>query len=449
MQPSSARVRRLGLVASILVLNAACRGGRTAQVEHPDGGPGEGTFDAGPTLQGGGYFCDLPGDNVPGAVVPDGFCIRKFAGLAADAGVGVTPPCNHPPCAPTPEVVTPRVLAFAPNGDLFASSPSESTPGAAPPGVGGIYVLPDDNHDGVADRAILFLQGKDFNTVHGLAFRKGSELLYTVNGGVYALPYTSGDRDGTGKPATMIADLSDNFPNSRWTHTVAVAPDGSLYVSRGQFESNSCPADPREGAVFHIGEGHSLHGDVAISTLRNPMFLRCAPWGTCYAAELSGDGWKGVGGAEKLVEIHDGDSFGYPCCINQNQPAPNIRPAPDCTGVTPDVRAFTLHDTPFGFDFDAQHLWPAPYTGAMFMGFHGSFFEGPWNGTRLGWLAFDPTTHQPVGEMQTLVSGWGFTGSPVYGRVTDVIMAPDGRIFFSDDAAGAIYWVAPKTLRRP
>src|SRR5581483_8984200 len=104
-----------------------------SHVDPADAGQGE--FDSGAPLPTGGFFCDLPGDDVTGATFPPGFCVRKFAGLSPDAGMNVPAPCAHPPCAPTPEIHTPRVLAFAPNGDLFASSPSESTPGAAPPGI--------------------------------------------------------------------------------------------------------------------------------------------------------------------------------------------------------------------------------------------------------------------------------------------------------------------------
>ena len=74
----------------------------------------------------GTVFCTL-GADVQGAVVPNSFCIRKFA-----------------------SVNEPRVLAFAPNGDLFVAAPSNATAGGASGGSGAIIVLSDDNHDGVA-----------------------------------------------------------------------------------------------------------------------------------------------------------------------------------------------------------------------------------------------------------------------------------------------------------
>lgn len=391
----------------------------------PEPGAGGRPGDASGTSSAARFFCDLPGD-VPGAVVPSGFCIRRFA-----------------------DVATPRVLAFAPSGEVFVASPSVGTPGGAPAGIGGIYVLADDDRDGAADSPRIFLASSSLASVHGLAFLGDSELLYTVADGVYALPYAPGDRDGTRQRPERIADLSSSTGGGRWTHTLAIAADGSILVSRGQFDATRCPpADPRAGAVLRIGLGHPPSGDVAISGLRNPMYLRCAPWGTCYAAELSGDGWTGIGGAEKLVEIVDGVDFGYPCCVDRAKPVPGLSPAPDCARAGAGVQAYPLHDTPFGFDWDGEERWPVPYTGGLFFGFHGSFFEGPWNGTRVGWAPVDPVTHRPAGAMQTLVSGFGVSG-PIVGRVTDVRMAPDGRLFFSDDTGGAVYWVAPVGLERP
>ena len=34
-------------------------------------------------------------------------------------------------------------------------------------------------------------------------------------------------------------------------------------------------------------------------------------------------------------------------------------------------------------------------------------------------------------------------------RVSDLVFARDGRMFFADDQSGDIYWVAPTTLRMP
>src|SRR6202158_4169635 len=111
------------------------------------------------------HFCDL-GSDIPGIGVPSGFCLRKFV-----------------------DVPTPRVMAFAPNGDLFVTSPMTGTPGGAFPGLGAIVMfrqrdtlLPPDQY--------TFASG--IPSVHGLMVRE-DRVIYTVTNAVYTVPYAVGE----------------------------------------------------------------------------------------------------------------------------------------------------------------------------------------------------------------------------------------------------------------
>lgn len=385
----------------------------TSDAAAPDNPPAQ--------LDGGldGTFCALP-DNMPvGVTVPRGFCVRRYARV------------RHP-----------RVLAFAPNGDLFVASSGMLGPGGTGPGLGAIVVLPDDNRDGVGDAPQFFLEG--VTSVHGLLF-DGSSLLYTLQEGVYRAPYAAGDRRATTSRAAhpRLADLSDSI---RWTHTLARGADGAYYVTMGTGDSAQCPPpNRRAGAVLRFGEGVAPTGATVIDGLRNPMFMRCKDWGACYAAELTHDGWGTYGGVEKLVQLRQGDDHGFPCCIARDITWPGTPRGFDCGRVAPSVQTYPLHDTPFGFDW-APTSWPAPYGGAFFVGLHGEV--GSWRNTGVQWAPVDPATHRPAAATVFFVSGWG-RGAAVEGRVADLVFAPDGRMFFSDDQDGAIYWVAPLTLRIP
>src|SRR5438132_10501429 len=114
----------------------------------------------------GTHFCEW-GTDVPGITVPAEFCIRKFA-----------------------DVQTPRVLLFAPNGDLFVSSPKRITPGGAPPGAGAIFLFRQSDLDKPPQR-FTFAQGQQYQTVHGLLIADGF-LYYTVEDAVNRVPYTQG-----------------------------------------------------------------------------------------------------------------------------------------------------------------------------------------------------------------------------------------------------------------
>lgn len=366
-------------------------------------------------------WCDLPLPAVPGVTVPDGFCIRRYG-----------------------NVPTARVLAFAPNGDLFVSSPSTGTPGGAPPGSGAIMVVSDDNHDGAGDTPRSFLAGVE--DVHGLLFRR-NELLYTLQGSVMSAPYCTGDRAVTA-PRDRHRRVATLTGSVRWTHTLTESTDGRLMVSMGQYDISQCPApDARAGSVLQIGAGMPDTGSTVVDGFRNPMYIRCKEWGACYAAELSGDGWDSIGGREKLIEIRQGDRYGFPCCVDRGVPVPGLAGAGTCMDVAASVQTYPLHDTPFGFDW-APASWPAPYGNSFFVGLHG--WVGSWTNAGVQWAPVDATTHRPTRPTEFFVRGFGHrTAGGNEQRVSDLVFARDGRMFFADDQSGDIYWVAPRTLRMP
>ncbi len=393
-------------------------------------------------------WCDMPATaatEVRGVTMPPGFCIRRYAAFP------VTNPVTfgHP-----------RVLAFAPGGDLFVSSPKATGPGGTGPGIDAIAILPDDNRDGIADGVVRFAEGTVLNqrlglgqpeTVHGLLFQPNF-LYYTIHNGVYRVPFRQGDRRlAAGVTPELIADLGNS---ERWTHTLAAGPDGTLYVSMGIYGSSTCPyPSPERGAILAIGPGHSMlpggrvtFGDIVARGFRNPMYIRCHAWG-CYAAELTDDGWT-VPGREKIVRFAAGQDYGYPCCYDRGSPSISN---PDggvfnCNNVTPSPLGYPVGHTPFGHDF-APATWPAPYANGLFVGLHG--VVGSWAHTGINWATTGGEAHEiQAPQAMTFLSGWGH-GTPNEGRVADLTFAPDGRMFFTDDQLGHVYWIAPTTLRRP
>jgi glucose/arabinose dehydrogenase len=410
----------LSLVCSA-VLVAGC--GRAAAPERDSGvlRPERESFDRDPAVT---YLCDLPAPDLARVGYPYGFCVRRFGAVRAA-----------------------RVMAFAPNGDLFVSSPSTRTPGGAPPGAGQIVVLADDNRDGVADAPVEFAGG--VTDVHGLLFAD-DWLYFTTNDGVFRLRYTAGQRRAEGR-AERVADLTNLNSAQRWTHGLARAADGTIYVSVGQYGAYVCggPPETRAGAVYRLVPGELRPRAVSYGH-RNPLYLRCDPAGTtCYAAELSDDSWNpstGTLGREKLVVIRDREDYGYPCCAGRASGAPPGRRVNyDCAPVVEELRSWPLHDTPFGMDFE-RGRWPAPYRNGFFVALHGEFTT--WRNTKVVWSPLD-AQGRPTGEWQDFLLGFGTSGEGVQGRVTDVVFHADGRLFIADDQAGAIYWMAPETLPQP
>lgn len=398
----------------------------------------------------GAPFCDLPGTDTPDLVVPPGFCVREFT-TNADGG--------------QPPVGEARVLRFAPNGDLFVAAPSMATVGGSTGGPGAVVVLPDDDKDGKADAVVTFAgpSVSDGRTcaaleaespaslacVHGLHFQDGY-LYFTRSDDVRRWPYQPGQRKAPAGAGELVATLGvPSIPDARWTHTLEGRKDGSILVSRGRSDSSACSAEEMtRGAVFalHVAGAPKLPlvPDLVADGFRNPMYLRCAPnsCGECYASELSGDDWDGVGGREKLSLLgQPGESWGYPCCVGRDEPHPGAG-ATSCANVGKELVAIPLHDTNFGLDFD-RGGFPAPYRHGLFVALHGVFTS--FGGTGVVWLGADPVTLRPTGKAELFIRGFGKPN----GRATDAVFAPDGRLFVADDTLGKIYWVAPRTLKRP
>ena len=425
----------------------------------PGGGPGVGGGGAagaagstsfggmGPTS--GKKFCDLPGAGPTKLTVPPGFCVRSFA--------------------PPSVVPEPRTLRIAPNGDVFVGSPATSTPGGAFGGLGAIVVLPDDDHDGVADTPVIFAGGvassgsckehdadpTDFTCGHGIAFIDGFLYLTRWND-VRRYPYAVGDRKAKGVPQ-LVATLGMEDPlDFRFTHTLDRAPNGDVLVSRGRYDSSTCTAASMgEGAVFRlpVAGGVPTTAHLVGQGFRNPMYVRCHPTsGTCFANELSGDGWDGIGGHEKLVVLSDGSNWGYPCCVDKGKPT-NGGTDELCATVATETVSFPLHDTPFGLDFN-RGSFPGPYKNALFVANHGHV-GSPWVGTGVVWYPVDPATSMPMplsdpnASPMIFVGGFGAGAGTVNGRATDVAFSPDGRMFVIDDTSSEVWWVAPVDLESP
>jgi glucose/arabinose dehydrogenase len=428
---------------------AACSSDDRPGLGKPDAGdPGshDASFDIvinpdGPSTR----FCDLPGsvqftpngmamvnggvgvDRVAFLTLPTGFCVHYFG------NVGNT-----------------RQLRFSPTGDLFVASPTTGTTGGGAGGKSAIVILPDDDRDGVADTTVTFLG--DLPSTQGIMF--ANDFFYYQNGTrIFRRPYAAGSR----RPADVfeqILDVNVYASTGHWPKPLDQADDGTIYVGNGGDQGETCVTPhPFHGGILKI-DG-TPGGRVVAKGFRNPIAVRCQRGhNLCFAVELAMDFSAEYGGREKLVPIRDGDDWGYPCCFTKDRAAPNIVPAPDCSGTTPETVSFLIGDTPFGVDFEPGK-WAAPYSGAAFVTVHGAY--STWTGARLVVIDVDPATGLPRpgsnlpdvsnGAMGVFGTGWD-DGTRAHGRPSAIAFAPDGRLFIGNDNNGDIFWVAPLDLAR-
>jgi glucose/arabinose dehydrogenase len=423
-----------------------------ADAAFPDTSP---EFDAPPPLDGPGGFdvngvdaeiahpCSLPGSIqytangvvvVPGGTGPDfsylqvptGFCVHYY-GTVGNA----------------------RQLRFAPGGELFVASPTTSTTGGGPNGLSAIAVLPDDNHDGVADSVLTYMSA--LPSTQGLLFA-GGYLYYQDATEIMRVPYAVHDRAPSGE-SEEVADVTIYTSIAHWPKTLDISDDGTMYVGNGGDQDDMCdPLHPFHGGVLQL-DG-TPGGTPIAKGFRNPIAIRCARGhNQCFAVELAKDGTTAPAdfGREKVVPIRSGDDWGFPCCATENQPYAS-NPGANCSTVAQEPVSFVIGHTPFGLDFEPG-MWPAPWTGDAIVTMHGEY--GTWTAARIVAIAMDPTTGlMPIGSdlsgadtgsVSDFATGWD-DNLRDHGRPASLAFSGDGRLFLGNDVDGTIVWIAPLSL---
>ncbi|PYE53855.1 PQQ-dependent sugar dehydrogenase [Deinococcus yavapaiensis] len=343
--------------------------------------------------------------------------------LTAASGQGIASKLNVPSGFHVTEYASgfesPRLLAVAPNGDVFVSDM----------GAGTVFVLPDRNRDGKPDGKSAFATG--LRQPHGLAFHNG--YLYVANtDAVVRFAYKSGDTKASGA-AQKLVDLPSGSGHS--TRTVTFGRDGRMYVSIGS-SCNVCEeSDPRRAAVWAY-DANGKNGKAYATGLRNAVGLE---WfgGTLYATNNGRDMLGDDIPPESFYKLQAGGNYGWPYCYTLSGKQVfdqqfGRKTAAVCTNATPAFATVTAHSAPLGLAFYTGTKFPTAYRNQMFVALHGS-----WNRTeRTGYkvVMVNPQT----GEAQDFVTGF-LDGQTVRGRPVDLAVLPDGAMLLTDDDNGVIY----------
>jgi glucose/arabinose dehydrogenase len=93
------------------------------------------------------------------------------------------------------------------------------------------------------------------------------------------------------------------------------------------------------------------------------------------------------------------------------------------------------HSAPLGLEFYSGDRFPPEYRGDLFVAFHGSWNRSEPVGYKIVRI---PLAGDSISPVEDFAVGWLDAGSS-WGRPVDIITAPDGSLFISDDDGGRIY----------
>jgi len=323
------------------------------------------------------------------------------------------------------------------------ASPTQPSTNGGPSGLSAIVVLPDDDADGYADSTIT-LQSNLPSTV-GMAFTN-NQFIFQDGINIQSMAYSPGQR--TAGAITMLGQITIYQSSLNWMRHIAVSAAGNIYVTNSGDQGEACVASrPFHGGVLDfqsggggtpVAKGLFLVGDVVCDPVH----------GQCFVVEQA-KYYELAAGRGKLVEVHQGDDWGFSCCASANTPYPDAAPTPDCSGVSQEPVSLDDMETPNGLEL-LPASWPAPYGGAAVIALEGA--AGSWDSERIAIVGRDPNTGALLtgsdvggtntGSMTDLATGW-LDAAQGHGRPTDVSLSPDGRLFVSNEITGDIFWIAP------
>jgi glucose/arabinose dehydrogenase len=400
--------------------------------------------------------------------VPDGFTVSVYAELQA-----------------------PRMMVYAPNGDLFVSSPGGNT----------ITVLRDANNDGriAENERSVFAQGApppgraggggrrgggppppvtpapaavnptingpllgpsappctappaDFvNTgvgqiaaPFGLAFHNG--YLYVGNtASLVRLKYANGDLKATGEPEKLM-DLPSGGHSTR--NVVFNRAGTKMYVAVGSQSNNNAGEDCRRAAILEFNPDGSGYR-VFASGIRNPVGLTWQPGSdTLWTAMNERDNLGDDLVPDYATSVKDGGFYGWPYSYIGQNPDPRYLGAfPDLVkrAIVPDV-LLPAHAAALGLTFYDGNQFPQRFRNGGFVALHGSWNRSVAAGYK---VVFFPMTNGRPGPIEDFVSNMlvsnGENGGAIeaWGRPVGVTVARDGSLLVSDDGANVIWKVS-------
>nr|AKQ03199.1 L-sorbosone dehydrogenase [uncultured Microgenomates bacterium Rifle_16ft_4_minimus_37906] len=314
----------------------------------------------------------------------------------------------------------PRVLAFDPNGVLFASVPNK----------GKVVALPDKERDGSSDQTIDVLSG--LNQPHGITF-DADKLYVAESDKVVRYSYDPNSFSATNRE--VLFSLPGGGRHT--TRTIRIFGD-KLYTSVGS-SCDTCIEDNSYRASVLVSDLNGSGLRVFAKGLRNTVFFtfdnQGRIWGTDMGRDFLGDNLP----PDDVNLIEDGKDYGWPYCYGQKVRDSKFKPGEKlsyCTDTVPPKFELPAHVAPLGIAFIESALFPPGDQGSLLVALHGS-----WNSsTPVGYKIVKLSVFaDDIGGMTDFVSGFLLDGKEVLGRPVDLIFNQQGLLFISDDKAGLIY----------
>ncbi|MFN0156693.1 MAG: PQQ-dependent sugar dehydrogenase [Bacteroidota bacterium] len=240
-------------------------------------------------------------------------------------------------------------------------------------------------------------------------------LSYTYNSNGHTLNkvmrYVFGD-SGLSRPLVVV----DGIPGAgvHNGNRIKFGPDGKLYITTGDAAQRQIAQDMNSlgGKILRVNDDGSIPADnpfprsrVFSVGHRNPQGIVWDPVSkTMFSAEHGPSGFDGPGGGDEINLIEAGKNYGWPIVHHQQSEF----------GMMAPLLEFTPAIAPGGVAFASPSVLP---------GFDKNLFIATLRGAHLLRVIFKKNSVTEVSHTELLLED-------VYGRLRDVILGPDGHLYF-------------------
>ena len=315
-----------------------------------------------------------------------------------------------------------RLMIMTSKGDILLSVPPQ----------GKVKLITRDaNNDGRADKITTLVS--DLKRPHGLMLHEG--YLYVAEyHRVVRYAFNQETATISSKPEIIIKGVPDDGGHK--TRTLKRGPDGWLYLTIGS-SCNVCEEQHEWRAAMLRFKSDGSQLSIFATGLRNTVGFDWHP-GTrrLYGVENSRD-WLGDDfPPDELNQITENGFYGWPYRNGNNKPDPDFGKKGGAKTQTaiPPAYAFGAHVAPLSIRF-LHHARNPDFHHAALVALHGSWNRSKKAGYEVISLHWD--TEGKITQKPFLK---GFEhNDDVIGRPVDVLEAPDGTLYVTDDLAGAIY----------
>ncbi|HVR41478.1 MAG TPA: PQQ-dependent sugar dehydrogenase [Thermoanaerobaculia bacterium] len=319
-----------------------------------------------------------------------------------------------------------RFMAKAPDGRLFVTDMYNRADNKR----GKVYVL-----DGF-DAATSHFQSitpymTNLRNPNNVAF-DGQWMYLPLTDKLLRYRYTAGSTKPTGEPQVLATfpDYGLDYKYGGWhlTRTVAIGPNGKVYVSVGS-SCNACiEKEDVRATVLEMSPDGSNRKFFATG-LRNAVGLKFVD-GTLFATNMGADHLGDNAPQDTLNALQNGADYGWPYCYVANSRVlkdSRFASTKPCSRVPKPFAVFPAHASPLGIE---------RFEDGFLVALHGSSKLSLNHGYRVAHVHAD-------GKVDDFMTGFLANGK-VIGRPADVFRLDEKTILVTDDYAGVIYAIVRK-----